>query len=163
VLTAAPQLIADRRKVADNVVSFPPLHFIICGFTPLNLRRSHQSRAPTALDLAPRLFDTKNMMTLLRRAEGSLPDGIGGLPAEGGGVSSEEADEQMLTLRARNTTYLVEWIPSNVRGSTCICDILPRGLKMSATLIGTTVAFGELFTRRWAVQQDVRCLQNRWH
>merc|ERR1719479_795403 len=32
-----------------------------------------------------------------------------------------------------NSSYFVEWIPNNVK--TAVCDIPPRGLKMSATAI----------------------------
>jgi hypothetical protein len=39
----------------------------------------------------------------------------------------------------------VEWIPNNVK--TAVCDIPPRGLKMSATFIGNSTAIQELFKR----------------
>ncbi|GAB6025783.1 hypothetical protein CHUAL_011764 [Chamberlinius hualienensis] len=41
--------------------------------------------------------------------------------------------------------YFVEWIPNNVK--TAVCDIPPRGLKMSATFIGNSTAIQELFKR----------------
>jgi tubulin beta len=41
--------------------------------------------------------------------------------------------------------YFVEWIPSNVK--VAVCDIPPRGLKMSATFIGNTTAIQEIFKR----------------
>ncbi|XP_010857413.1 PREDICTED: tubulin beta-6 chain [Bison bison bison] len=39
----------------------------------------------------------------------------------------------------------VEWIPNNVK--VAVCDIPPRGLKMSATFIGNSTAIQELFKR----------------
>ena len=51
----------------------------------------------------------------------------------------------MLNVQNKNSSYFVEWIPSNVK--TAICDIPPRGLKMSATFIGNTTALQELFKR----------------
>merc|ERR1711902_234119 len=39
----------------------------------------------------------------------------------------------------------VEWIPNNIKSS--ICDIPPRGLKMSATFIGNTTAIQDVFKR----------------
>jgi tubulin beta len=39
----------------------------------------------------------------------------------------------------------VEWIPNNVK--TAVCDIPPRGLKMSATFIGNSTAIQEVFKR----------------
>lgn len=41
--------------------------------------------------------------------------------------------------------YFVEWIPNNVK--VAVCDIPPRGLKMSATFIGNTTAIQEIFKR----------------
>merc|ERR1719354_1190228 len=43
----------------------------------------------------------------------------------------KEVDEQMLNVQNKNSSYFVEWIPNNVK--TAVCDIPPRGLKMSAT------------------------------
>ena len=43
-------------------------------------------------------------------------------------------EEQMLNVKEKNSSYFVEWIPDNLK--TAVCDIPPRGLKMSATFIG---------------------------
>ena len=43
------------------------------------------------------------------------------------------------------SSYFVEWIPNNVK--TAVCDIPPRGLKMSSTFIGNSTAIQELFKR----------------
>ena len=56
-----------------------------------------------------------------------------------------EVDEQMLNVQNKNSSYFVEWIPNNVK--TAVCDIPPRGLKMSATFVGNTTAIQELFKR----------------
>merc|ERR1711902_335761 len=53
--------------------------------------------------------------------------------------------EQMLGVQNKNSSYFVEWIPNNVK--TAVCDIPPRGLKMSSTFIGNTTAIQELFKR----------------
>lgn len=50
----------------------------------------------------------------------------------------KEVDEQMLNVQNKNSSYFVEWIPNNVK--TAVCDIPPRGLKMSATFIGNSTA-----------------------
>lgn len=39
----------------------------------------------------------------------------------------------------------MEWIPNNVK--TAVCDIPPRGTKMSATFLGNTTAIQEIFIR----------------
>lgn len=56
-----------------------------------------------------------------------------------------EVDEQMLNIHNKNASYFVEWIPNNVK--TAVCDIPPRGLKMSATFIGNSTAIQEIFKR----------------
>jgi len=57
----------------------------------------------------------------------------------------KEVDEQMLNVQTKNSSYFVEWIPNNTK--TAVCDIPPRGLKMSATFIGNTTAIQEMFKR----------------
>ncbi|EFB15132.1 hypothetical protein PANDA_016558, partial [Ailuropoda melanoleuca] len=54
-------------------------------------------------------------------------------------------DEQMLNVQNKNSSYFVEWIPNNVK--VAVCDIPPRGLKMSSTFIGNSTAIQELFKR----------------
>lgn len=62
-----------------------------------------------------------------------------------GRMSMKEVDEQMLSVQNKNSSYFVEWIPNNVK--TAVCDIPPKGLKMSSTFIGNTTAIQELFKR----------------
>ncbi|XP_048642548.1 tubulin beta-2A chain-like isoform X1 [Marmota marmota marmota] len=57
----------------------------------------------------------------------------------------KEVDEQMFNVQNKNSSYFVDWIPHNVK--TAMCDIPPRGLKMSATFIGNNTAIQELFKR----------------
>ncbi|KAI1308999.1 Tubulin beta-2 chain [Halotydeus destructor] len=45
----------------------------------------------------------------------------------------------------KNSAYFVEWIPNNVK--VAVCDIPPRGLKMSGTFIGNSTAIQEIFKR----------------
>ena len=60
-------------------------------------------------------------------------------------MSMKEVDEQMLNIQNKNSSYFVEWIPNNIK--TAVCDIPPRGLKMSATFVGNSTAIQELFKR----------------
>ncbi len=57
----------------------------------------------------------------------------------------KEVDEQLLNVQNKNSSYFVEWIPNNTK--TAVCDIPPRGLKMSATFIGNSTAIQEMFKR----------------
>jgi hypothetical protein len=60
-------------------------------------------------------------------------------------MSTKEVDEQMLNVQNKNSSYFVEWIPNNVKSS--VCDIPPKGLKMSATFVGNSTAVQEMFKR----------------
>merc|ERR1711898_57375 len=63
----------------------------------------------------------------------------------GGRMSTKEVDEQMLNVVNKNSSYFVEWIPNNVKSS--ICDIPPKGLRMSTTFLGNSTAIQETFKR----------------
>ena len=62
-----------------------------------------------------------------------------------GRMSSKEVDEQMLNVQNKNSSYFVEWIPNNIKSS--VCDIPPKGLKMSTCFIGNSTAIQEMFKR----------------
>ena len=62
-----------------------------------------------------------------------------------GRMSTKEVDEQMMNVQSKNSSYFVEWIPNNVKAS--VCDIPPKGLKMSATFVGNSTAIQEMFKR----------------
>ena len=51
----------------------------------------------------------------------------------------------MLNVQNKNSSYFVEWIPNNIKAS--VCDIPPKGLKMSATFVGNSTAIQEMFKR----------------
>merc|ERR1711937_404271 len=56
-----------------------------------------------------------------------------------------ELTEQMLNVQNKNSSYFVEWIPNNIKSS--VCDIPPKGLKMSTAFIGNTSAIQDMFKR----------------
>ncbi|XP_032106815.1 tubulin beta-8 chain-like [Sapajus apella] len=133
------QLNADLRKLAVNMVPFPRLHFMP-GFAPLTSRGSQQYRALTVTELTQQLFDAKNMMAACDLCHGSY---LTVAAIFRGRMSMREVDEQMFNIQNKNSSYFAEWLPHNVE--TAICDIPPRGLKMSATFIGNNTAIQELF------------------
>lgn len=63
----------------------------------------------------------------------------------------KEVDEQMLNIQNKNSSYFVEWIPSNVK--TAVCDIPPRGLKMSATFIGNSTAIQVKLDEKYSIER----------
>ena len=136
------QLNCDLRKVAVNLIPYPRLHFFMIGFAPLTSRGSQQYRALTVPELTAQMFDAKNMMCAADPRHGRY------LTASimfRGRMSTKEVDEQMMNVQSKNSSYFVEWIPNNVKAS--VCDIPPKGLKMSATFVGNSTAIQEMFKR----------------
>merc|ERR1712207_57149 len=121
---------------------FPGLHFFMCGFAPLTSRGAQQYRQLSVPELVQQMFDAKNMMCASDPRHGRY------LTASAmfrGRMSTKEVDEQMLNVKNKNSSYFVEWIPNNIKAS--VCDIPPKGLKMSATFIGNTTAIQDVFKR----------------
>ncbi|KAJ9506486.1 hypothetical protein QJQ45_019413 [Haematococcus lacustris] len=136
------QLNADLRKLAVNLIPFPRLHFFMVGFTPLTSRGSQQYRALTVPELTQQMWDAKNMMCAADPRHGRY---LTAAAQFRGRMSTKEVDEQMLNVQNKNSSYFVEWIPNNVKSS--VCDIPPKGLKLSATFIGNSTAIQEMFKR----------------
>ncbi|GAB1863462.1 Tubulin beta-3 chain [Formica fusca] len=136
------QLNADLRKLAVNMVPFPRLHFFMPGFAPLTSRSMQQYSALSVPELTQQMFDAKNMMAACDPRHGRY---LTVAAVFRGRMSMKEVDEQMLSVQNKNSSYFVEWIPNNVK--TAVCDIPPKGLKMSSTFIGNTTAIQELFKR----------------
>ncbi|VDM22231.1 unnamed protein product [Wuchereria bancrofti] len=88
------------------------------------------------------VFDAKNMMAACDPRHGRY---LTVAVMFRGTMSMSEVDSQMFNVQDKNSSYFVEWIPNNVK--TAVCDIPPRGLKMSATFIGNSTAIMELFKR----------------
>lgn len=136
------QLNADLRKLAVNMVPFPRLHFFMTGFAPLSAQGTHVYRASTVNELTQQLFDPKNMMTASDPRHGRY---LAISAIFRGKVSMKEVDEQMFNIQNKNSNLFVEWIPNSVK--TAVCDIPPKGMKMSATFIGNSTAIQEVFKR----------------
>jgi len=136
------QLNADLRKLAVNLIPFPRLHFFMIGFAPLTARGSQQFRNLTVPELTQQMFDAKNMMCASDPRHGRY---LTAACMFRGNMPTKQVDEQMLNVQTKNNSYFVEWIPNNIK--TSICDIPPRGLKMSATFIGNSTSIQEMFKR----------------
>ncbi|KAL3309603.1 alpha-tubulin [Cichlidogyrus casuarinus] len=136
------QLNADLRKLAVNMVPFPRLHFFMPGFAPLTSKASRNFNVQSVSELTTQLFDAKNMMAACDPRHGRY---LTVAVIFRGQMSMRKVDEQMLSIQQKNSSYFVEWIPSNVK--TAVCSVPPSGLKMSATFIGNTTAVQEIFQR----------------
>jgi tubulin beta len=136
------QLNSDLRKLAVNLIPFPRLHFFLTGFAPLTAFGSQQYRQSNVGDLVTQMFDARNMMCASDPRHGRY------LTASAmfrGRIPTKDVDEQILNIQNKNSAYFVEWIPNNIKSS--VCDIPPKGLKMSATFIGNSTSIQEMFKR----------------
>merc|ERR1712146_482864 len=82
------------------------------GFTPLTSRGSQQYRALTVPELTQQMFDAKNMMCAADPRHGRY---LTCSALFRGRMSTKEVDEQMLNVQNKNSSYFVEWIPSNIK------------------------------------------------
>lgn len=136
------QLNTDLRKLMTNMCPFPQLHFFIPGFAPLISRASETYRKFSTSDLVCQLFDARNQLAAFHPSEGRY---ITCAAIFRGLVSSKEIEQQLQKIQEKNCDSFVNWVPNNIK--TAICDIPPRGLKISATFISNTTAISILFNR----------------
>merc|ERR1711881_774634 len=112
---------ADEVQVIDNEALYD-----IC-FRTLKLTTPTYG-ALNVPELTQQMFDAKNMMCASDPRHGRY---LTACAMFRGRMSTKEVDEQMLNVQNKNSSYFVEWIPDNIKSS--ICDIPPKGLKMSVT------------------------------
>jgi tubulin beta len=136
------QLNSDLRKLAVNLIPFPRLHFFLIGFAPLTSKGGLGFRSLTVGELTQQMFDPKNMMAASDPRHGRY---LTASVMFRGKMAAKEVDEQMLLVQNKHSSYFVEWIPNNIKSS--LCDIPPKGMKMSATFIGNSTCIQELFKR----------------
>ncbi|XP_014254327.1 tubulin beta chain-like [Cimex lectularius] len=136
------QLNSDLRKILTNMVPFPRLHFFIPAYVPLTARGSQQYRQMTVPSLVQQMFDPNCYMCAVDPKNGKFLTCAGIFR---GRMSTREVDEQMLNVQLKNAEYFSEWIPNNLK--TAICDIPPRGLKMSCTFLGNMTSCCDMLGR----------------
>jgi tubulin beta len=134
------QLNSDLRKLKTNLVPFPRQHFFTEGFTPLTSRGSQQYKALTVPELTQQMFDAKNMMCAADPRQGKY---MTASAIFRGQMSTKEVDEQMLNVMTKNSEFFVDYVPNNIKSS--VCDIPPKGLKMSATFVGNSTSTQEVY------------------
>ena len=93
-------------------------------------------------ELTQQQFDAKNMMCAADPRHGRY---LTCSCLFRGRMSTKEVDEQMLNVINKNSSYFVEWIPNNVKSA--ICDIPPKGLKMSVGFMGNSTCMQEVMKR----------------
>jgi len=137
------QLNSDLRKLAVNLIPFPRLHFFLVGFAPLSSIASKSFAQTSVAELTAQMFESKNMMAATDPRQGRYLTASANF--RGASLSMKEIDDQMLSLRNKNSSYFVEWIPHNIKSS--VCNIPPKDLKMSVTFVGNSTCIKSLFQR----------------
>ena len=118
------------------------MHFFIVGFAPLGSRGSQQYRNLSVSELTQQMFDSKNMMAACDPKHGRY---LTAAAYFRGKMSTKEVDDQMISVQNKQSDHFVEWIPHNIKSS--VCDIPPKGMKMSAAFIGNSTSIQDLFKR----------------
>lgn len=138
------QLNADLRKLAVNMVPFPRLHFFMSGTAPLISPKlmDNNYKAMSVGEITKQLFDAKNMMVACDPRHGKY---LTVATIFRGELSLKEIDDHIINIHNASLPNYVEWIPNNIK--TALCDIPPKGLRMSGTFIGNTTAIQGLFQR----------------
>jgi len=136
------QLNSDLRKLAVNLIPFPRLHFFMVGFAPLTAPGSKSFVAVNVAELTQQIFDGKNMMAACDPKSGRYLTAAANFR---GKIPTKEVEDQMMSIKSKNSSSFVEWIPNNIK--TSVCDIPPQGLKMAATFIGNSTSIQVLFRR----------------
>jgi len=136
------QLNSDLRKLAVNLIPFPRLHFFMVGFAPLTSPGNKNFVAVNVAELTQQIFDGKNMMAACDPKSGRYLTAAANFR---GKIPTKEVEDQMMSIKSKNSSSFVEWIPNNIK--TSVCDIPPQGLKMAATFIGNSTSIQVLFRR----------------
>jgi tubulin beta len=137
------QLNSDLRKLAVNLVPFPRLHFFVIGFAPLNTLGTRDYLNLTVPELTQQVFSSGNLMAAVDPKHGRYLTAA--LMFRGARVSTQEVDDQVLSIQNKKAQLFVEWIPNNIKSS--VCSVPHHGVDMSATFIGNSTAVQELFKR----------------
>lgn len=136
------QLNSDLRKMTLNLTPFPRLHFFLTGFAPLTSRQNFKYEKLCVKDLTEQLFNPHNMMCAADPRHGRWLTASTNFR---GKLSTKEVEEQVRSMYDSKSSHFVEWIPNNVQVS--LCDIAPKGLKQSATVIGNNTVVSQIFQR----------------
>ncbi|ETN66583.1 tubulin beta-3 chain [Anopheles darlingi] len=136
------QLNSDLRKLLTNMVPYRKLHFFVPGLAPLGSRESECYRQTTVPELVHQLFGSSNLMAACDPSQGTY---LTAAAIFRGRLSTRLIEEQMSGVRSRDRRLFSAFIPNNIKCA--ICDIPPRGQKMSATFVANTTAITQLFRR----------------
>lgn len=137
------QLNTDLRKLMTNMCIFPRLKFFIPGYAPLfSCANNMKYENVTVKSLVRQLFSPGYQMAGYDIQYGKY---LTCAAIFRGIVSSKEVEEAMVNVQETNPENFAKWIPNNIKSA--ICDIPPRSVTASSTLLANTSAICCIFNR----------------
>lgn len=126
-----------------NMCPFPRLKFFIPGYAPLySCANNMKYENITVKSLVRQLFSPGYQMAGYDIQYGKY---LTCAAIFRGLVSSKEVEEAMVTVQETNSDIFARYIPNNIKSA--ICDIPPRGVTASSTLLANTSAICCIFKR----------------
>ncbi|KAJ3442622.1 tubulin beta chain [Anaeramoeba flamelloides] len=136
------QLNSDLRKLAVNLVPFPRLHFFLIGYAPLTSINSTGYNSLSVSEITNQMFDPRNMMAACDPRHGKY---LTASAIYRGRIAEKEVGDEIVKIQSKKSDNFIEWIPNNIKHT--ICDIPPKGEKISGTFLGNNTCIQEMFKR----------------
>ncbi|KAG8965787.1 Tubulin beta-2 chain [Tulasnella sp. 419] len=136
------QLNGDLRKIGQNLVPFPRLHFLAPSYAPLAPPGRQAFQSLSVPELTSAMFDSKNFLVDCDPRFGKY---LTAATIFRGKIQSREADYAIQHLQTKNSHLFVEWIPDNI--SSTLCTVPPVGQKQAGICLANTTAIQEVFSR----------------
>ncbi|XP_070499056.1 tubulin beta-8 chain-like [Chironomus tepperi] len=149
------QLNTDLRKIMTNMCPYPRLKFFIPGYAPLDSAHNNlEYKKVTVKSIVQQLFSPDFRMADFECHDEKL---LTCAAIFRGRVSSRDVEEAMVDLQHCRKEMFARFIPNNIK--TAICDVPPREVDMSATLLSNTSAITVIFRR--LIEQFDRMFEKR--
>jgi len=136
------KLNGDLRKLGVNLVPFPRLHFFLISQAPLLSKKASAMTGLNVRELTTQAYSARNFFSNVRPEDGKY---MAASLTFRGGMSTQEVDDQLKQLNAKNADDFVEWIPNNLKSG--IVEMAPRTSTMSVTFVANTTALKGIFQR----------------
>jgi len=137
------QLNADLRKLAVNMIPFPRLHFFSTSFAPLYSRENKNFQSSSIAEITNQMFSPNN--TLVSCSDPRQGKYLTIAAIYRGMISMKEVDDQIWSMQNKYSSNFVPFIPNGVK--TAVCNVPPKGLKISGTFIANTTSILETLQR----------------
>ncbi|BFU24241.1 tubulin family protein [Entamoeba histolytica HM-1:IMSS-B] len=136
------QLNQDLRKLAVNMNPYPRLHFFSSSIAPVSNALSMKYESLNVQEIIQQLFEKKNTLVDFDPQSGKY---FTSSCIIRGKVSTHDVEEQLFRVREKNPDLFIPWIPNNMQ--LAVCDVPPKGLDLSGTLISNSTAISDMFKR----------------